>query len=239
VSQARVAIMPARGGSKRIPRKNIRDFEGRPMLAWPLAAALESGLFDRIVVSTDDEEVAAVARATGAETPFFRPAELADDHTGVLAVMRHAITALGAGIDYACLIYPTAPLLRAADLRAGYEALAACPDKAFALAVTSFAFPVQRAVRITADGSLDAMYPQFRLTRSQDLEPAYHDAGQFCWGRAMAWLAGEAVFSPATLPVVVPRMLVQDIDTPEDWGQARLLFRLSRAHASPSDPSRP
>jgi N-acylneuraminate cytidylyltransferase len=229
VSQARVAILPARGGSKRIPRKNIRVFEGKPMLAWPIAAAQECGLFDRIVVSTDDQEVAAVARAHGAETPFFRPAELADDQTGVLAVMRHAIIALGEGIDYACLIYPTAPMLTAAYLHRGYETLADRPDKSFALAVTSFEFPVQRAVRITADGAIDALYPEYRQTRSQDLEPVFHDAGQFCWGRARAWLAGEAMFSPVTLPVVLPRVLVQDIDTPEDWERAELLFRLAKA----------
>ena len=229
MSGARVAILPARGGSKRIPRKNILDFEGKPMLAWPIAAALDSGLFDKVVVSTDDAEVAAVARAHGAETPFFRPAELADDHTGVLDVMRHAIAALGGEIDYACLIYPTAPMLRAAYLRQGYETLAGRPDKSFALAVTSFAFPVQRAVRITADGALEALYPQYRQTRSQDLEPAYHDAGQFCWGRARAWLDGEAMFSPVTLPVILPRTLVQDIDTPEDWERAELLFRLAMA----------
>ncbi len=234
---ARVAILPARGGSKRIPRKNIRPFEGRPMLAWPIAAARESGLFDRIVVSTDDAEIAAVARAHGAETPFLRPADLADDHATTLAVMQHALTELGGEIDLACCLYPTAPLLRPQDLVRGFEILADRPDKAYALGVTSFPFPVQRAVRIGADGALEALYPQYRDTRSQDLEPAWHDAGQFCWGRAQAWRAGVAVFSGATLPVLLARHRVQDIDTPEDWSRAERLFRLDRALAEAGDTS--
>jgi N-acylneuraminate cytidylyltransferase len=227
MSGHRVAVLPARGGSKRIPRKNIRPFHGRPMLAWPIAAARASGLFDRIVVSTDDAVIAEVARAWGAETPFLRPAELADDHATTMVVMQHALIALGGAVDYACCIYPTAPLMQASFLSAGFDALAARPDKSFALGVTSFAFPVQRAVRLGDEGTLEALYPQYRDTRSQDLEPAYHDAGQFCWGRARAWRDGEVVFSSATLPVILPRWLVQDIDTPEDWARAEQLFQLS------------
>jgi pseudaminic acid cytidylyltransferase len=229
VSARSIAVIPARGGSKRIPRKNIRAFHGRPMLAWPIDAAKACGLFGRIVVSTEDEEIAAIARSLGAETPFRRPTRLADDHAPTPAVVRHALEALSAesaagGIDYACCIYPTAPLLRAGDLRRSFEMLAARPDKSFALGVTTFAFPVQRAVRIDAQGALAPLYPEFREVRSQDLEPAYHDAGQFCWGRASAWLAGEPVFSERTLPVILPRRVVQDIDTPEDWETAELLF---------------
>jgi N-acylneuraminate cytidylyltransferase len=202
------------------------------MLAWPIAAAKASGLFDRIVVSTEDEEIAETARAWGAETPFRRPAELAGDHTATLPVIRHAIEALGGDAAYACCIYPTAPLLEAAYLRRGFEALSARPDKSFALGVTTFPFPVQRAVRINADGALEALHPEHRETRSQDLEPAYHDAGQFCWGRAKAWTDGEAVFSDRTLPIVLPRHLVQDIDTPEDWAVAERLFTLARTEAA-------
>jgi N-acylneuraminate cytidylyltransferase len=224
VSGPRVAVIPARGGSKRIPRKNIRPFHGRPMLAWPIAAAEASGLFDRIVVSTDDPEIAETARAAGAETPFLRPADLADDHGGVAPVVRHAIEALGLTSGFVCLIYPTAPTLRPEHLREGYEALAARLDKAYALSVASFPAPIQRALRVGPDGALDALHPEHRLTRSQDLEPAYHDAGQFCWGRTEAWIEGEVIFSPASLPVVLPRWLVQDIDTPEDWRRAELMF---------------
>jgi N-acylneuraminate cytidylyltransferase len=228
VTGGRIAVIPARGGSKRIPHKNIRPFHGRPMLAWPIAAATASGLFDRIVVSTDDPEIAEVARACGAETPFLRPAELADDHGGVAPVVRHAIqelgASLGATIDFACLIYPTAPTLRPEFLREGFEVLAARPDKAYALSVTSFPAPIQRGLRITADRTLEAMHPEHRLTRSQDLEPAYHDAAQFCWGRTQAWLSETPIFSEASLPVVLPRWLVQDVDTPEDWRRAELMF---------------
>jgi N-acylneuraminate cytidylyltransferase len=231
----RVAVLPARGGSKRIPRKNIRLFHGRPMLAWPIAAAQASGLFDRIIVSTDDAEIAEVARAWGAETPFLRPADLANDHATTLVVIQHALQVLDGEIDYLCCIYPTAPLLQPAFLNTGLEALAGRPDKAFALSVTSFPFPVQRAVRLVAGEGLDALSPQYRDTRSQDLEPAYHDAGQFCWGRARAWRDGEIVFSPATLPVILPRWLVQDIDTPEDWVRAEQLFQLS--HPSTGNPA--
>jgi pseudaminic acid cytidylyltransferase len=229
MSGARVAIIPARGGSKRIPRKNIRPFCGQPMLAWPIAAAKASRLFDQIVVSTDDPEIAAIARASGAQTPFERPAELADDHATTLVVMQHAIRTLEEAIGYACCIYPTAPMLKPDYLQKGIEALEARSDKAFALGVTRFEFPVQRALRVGADGAVEALYPQFRQTRSQDLEETYHDAGQFCWGRAEAWLDGVAVFSSATLPVILPRSAVQDIDTPEDWEIAEQLFRLGAA----------
>jgi N-acylneuraminate cytidylyltransferase len=224
VTGPRIAVIPARGGSKRIPRKNIRPFHGRPMLAWPIAAALASGLFDRVVVSTDDPEIAETAKAHGAETPFLRPTELSGDQTGVLPVVQQAIATLGGDPAFVCLIYPTAPFLRPEALREGFGLLSGRPDKAYALSVTSFPAPVQRALKITAEGALEPLYPEHRQTRSQDLEPAFHDAGQFCWGRTEAWLAGEPVFSDRALPVVIPRHLVQDIDTEEDWRRAELMF---------------
>lgn len=203
------------------------------MLAWTIAAAEASNLFDRIVVSTDDEEIARVAREHGAETPFLRPAELADDHTTTLAVIRHAVEALGRGADYVCCLYATAPLLQPRYLRQGFEALAARPDKSFAFSVTSYPFPVQRALRIKADGAIEAYYPQYRDTRSQDLEGAFHDAGQFYWGRADAWRRGEPILSDRSLPVILPRRLVQDIDTLEDWKIAERLFELELNDPSP------
>lgn len=223
----KVAIIPARGGSKRIPRKNIRLFHGRPMMAYSIAAAKASGLFDRIVVSTDDAEIMALALDLGAEVPFTRPAELADDHTTTIAVIQHAVAALqaaGVPVEMACCIYATAPFVQAQYLRAGHTALSARTDKAYAFSVTSFPFPVQRAIRLDQDGCIDALYPEYRNTRSQDLEEAYHDAGQFYWGRAEAWLRGEVIFSPASLPVILPRYLVQDIDTAEDWQRAEYLY---------------
>ncbi|PHV12486.1 pseudaminic acid cytidylyltransferase [Chitinimonas sp. BJB300] len=227
-----VAIIPARGGSKRIPRKNIKSFHGQPMIAYAIKAARAAGLFDRIVVSTDDDEIAELAASLGAEVPFRRPPELADDHTTTIAVIQHAIQVLqaeGEAVCMACCLYATAPFVQPKYLQAGFYALSAQPDKAYAFSVTSFPFPVQRAIRITTEGCVDALYPQYRNTRSQDLEEAFHDAGQFYWGRATAWLNGEVIFSPAALPVILPRHLVQDIDTPEDWLRAEYLYSALQA----------
>ena len=223
-----VAIIPARGGSKRIPRKNLLPFDGVPMIVRSIRTALESGLFDQVVVSTDDAEIADVARTQGAQVPFLRPAELADDFTGTAAVIVHALQQLPA-FDYACCVYATAPLLQAHYLRQGIELLEQHPDKSFAFSVCSFGFPVQRALTLDGQGALKALYPEFRHTRSQDLPEAFQDAGQFYWGRSEAWLRGEAVYSPASLPVVLPRHLVQDIDTPEDWKRAEYLYAALKA----------
>jgi N-acylneuraminate cytidylyltransferase len=225
---SKVAIIPARGGSKRIPRKNLLPFDGVPMIVRSIRTALESGLFDQVVVSTDDAEIADVARTQGAQVPFLRPAELADDFTGTAAVIVHALQQLPA-FDYACCVYATAPLLQAHYLRQGIELLEQHPDKSFAFSVCSFGFPVQRALTLDGQGALKALYPEFRHTRSQDLPEAFQDAGQFYWGRSEAWLRGEAVHSPASLPVVLPRHLVQDIDTPEDWKRAEYLYAALKA----------
>jgi N-acylneuraminate cytidylyltransferase len=225
-----VAVIPARGGSKRIPRKNIRLFAGKPVIAYSIEAAAACGLFDRIVVSTDDEEIASVARASGAEVPFMRPAELSDDFTGTTEVIGHAVKWLsehGPRVTYACCIYATAPFVQPDLLRRGYEELVAA-KKSFAFSVTSFPFPVQRAIRITKAGGVEPLYPEFIESRSQDLEPAYHDAGQFYWGRAEAFLSSAPIFSHASVPIVVPRYLVQDIDTLEDWRRAELMYRAWR-----------
>jgi N-acylneuraminate cytidylyltransferase len=223
----KIAVIPARGGSKRIPRKNIRAFCGKPIIAYSIAAAQETGLFDQIVVSTDDEEIAAVARQFGATTPFIRPKEIADDFTGTNAVVKHAVAWFNertSNITHACCLYATAPLVQARFIKEGCEAISRS-DAAFAFSVTSYAFPIQRAVRITPEGRVDAIYPEHRMTRSQDLEPAYHDAGQFYWGTALAFLEDMPVFAPHSIGVVLPRHLVQDIDTLEDWDQAELMFR--------------
>ena len=226
----KVAIIPARGGSKRVPRKNIRTFAGRPMLSWPIAAARDAGLFDRIIVSSDDAEIAAIAREAGAETPFLRPDDLADAFTGTQAVVRHALRKLaaqGSPADHACCIYATAAFVTSEFLCQGWESLAAA-GKDYAFSVTSFPAPIQRALRIREDGTLEPIYPEFVPVRSQDLEPAYHDAGQFYWGRAQAFLDDVPLFSPASVPVVLPRHLVHDIDTEEDWIRAELVFRALR-----------
>ncbi|HHS7810865.1 pseudaminic acid cytidylyltransferase [Pseudomonas putida] len=223
-----VAIIPARGGSKRIPRKNLLPFDGVPMIVRSIHTALDSGLFEQVVVSTDDADIAELALAHGAQVPFLRPAELADDFTGTAAVIVHALQQLPA-FDYACCVYATTPLLQARFLRQGFELLQQHPDKAFAFSVCSFGFPVQRALTLDGQGALTALYPEFRNTRSQDLPEAFQDAGQFYWGRREAWLRGDVLYSPASLPVLLPRHLVQDIDTLEDWKRAEYLYAALKA----------
>jgi N-acylneuraminate cytidylyltransferase len=223
----KIAVIPARGGSKRIPRKNIRMFCGKPIIAYSIAAAQQAGLFDQVVVSTDDDEIATVARDFGATTPFIRPKEIADDFTGTNAVVKHAVTWFNAQsnvVTHACCLYATAPLVQARFIAEGYEVLSRS-DAAFAFSVTSYAFPIQRAVRITPDGRVDAIHPEHRMTRSQDLEHAYHDAGQFYWGTARAFLEDLPLFAPHSIGVILPRHFVQDIDTPEDWERAELMYR--------------
>jgi pseudaminic acid cytidylyltransferase len=222
-----VAVIPARGGSKRIPRKNIRPFAGKPIIAYSIEAARACKLFDRIIVSTDDQEIASVARAWGAETPFVRPAELSDDHTGTHAVVAHAlIRAIDPAVldaVVACCIYPTAPFVTSADLRQGYELLTNT-GKSFAFSATTFAFPIQRALRILPDGGIAPFFPEWIDSRSQDLEMSYHDAGQFYWGPAAAFCSGLPVFASHSAAVILPRHRVMDIDTLEDWVQAELMF---------------
>jgi len=228
-----IAIIPARGGSQRIARKNIKLFNGRPMIAHSITEALASGLFERVIVSTDDPQISEVARSCGAEVPFMRPSALADDFTGTAAVISHALRTLqdrGSHAEYVCCIYATAPLLQRRFLGAGLEALEAHPDASYAFSVCDFAFPVQRALMINEQGQLSALYPEFRQTRSQDLPAAYQDAAQFYWGRSEAWLRGDVMFSECSVPVVLPRHLVQDIDTLEDWTRAEYLH--AALHAS-------
>lgn len=227
----RLAVIPARGGSKRIPRKNIRSFGGLPMIAWSIRAARDSGCFDRILVSTDDAEIAGIAQDHGAEAPFLRPADLSDDHTGTIPVIAHAVRwqqAQGVAATEVCCIYATAPFVRAEDLRRGLRIL---DDQGadYAFSVTSYAFPIQRALRLTPEGRVAMFQPEHFHTRSQDLEEAWHDAGQFYWGRGAAWLAQAPLFGPGSAPVPLPRHRVQDIDTPEDWERAEWLFRALRA----------
>lgn len=223
----RLAIIPARGGSKRIPRKNIKLFCGKPMIAWSILAAQQSECFDRIIVSTDDDEIASVARFHGADVPFVRPPELSDDYTGTIPVVAHAIqwqARNGEAAQQVCCLYATAPFVRADDLQRGLQVLQQT-DAQYAFAVTSYAFPIQRAIRIKADNRVEMFYPEHFNTRSQDLEHAWHDAGQFYWGAAHAWLAGKPIFSSDAAPVILPRHRVQDIDTLEDWERAEWMFK--------------
>jgi len=221
----RLAVIPARGGSKRIPRKNIRLFHGKPMLAWSIEVAKACGVFDQIVVSTDDAEIAEVAEQWGASVPFLRPADLADDHTGTTAVIAHATRwAFDAGHQpqAVCCIYATAPFLRAADVVQGLALLESGPW-AYAFSVTEFAAPIFRAFSVLPQGGIDMFFPEHFATRSQDLPVALHDAGQFYWGRPDAWIGGKRIFDHHSAPLRIPRWRVQDIDTSEDWVRAELL----------------
>lgn len=223
----RLCIIPARGGSKRIPRKNIKMFCGKPMIVWSIETALRSACFDQVVVSTDDAEIADVARQYGASVPFMRPAELSDDHTGTIPVVRHAIewfNAHGQKAEQICCLYATAPFVSIEDISRGMEILQGS-DCDYVFSITSYAYPIQRAIRITEQGRIEMFDPEHFNTRSQDLEAAFYDAGQFYWGRAEAWLQGQMIFGPNSLPVLLPRNRVQDIDTAEDWEQAEWLFK--------------
>ena len=234
----KVAIIPARGGSKRIPRKNIRPFFGKPMIGYAIDVALATQVFDRVIVSTDDEEIAGVAEQLGAEVPFRRPAELADDFSGTVVVIKHAIQWLnehGPLVKYACCIYATVPFLQAKYLRDGYERLLAT-GASYALPIASFEAPIQRAVRVTPSGFVESFHPENFHCRSQDLEKAYYDAGQFYWGRSESFLNEMVFHSPMSVPVFLPRNMVQDIDTIEDWQYAELMYaawRMSGVNQSP------
>jgi pseudaminic acid cytidylyltransferase len=235
----RLAVIPARGGSKRIPRKNVRPFHGKPIIAWSIEAAKASGCFDRIIVSTDDQEIADIAGSLGAEIPFVRPADLADDIAPTGVVIQHAVAWYEGSptpVNECCCIYATAPFLTGETIRLGLDLLQE-GDADFAVSVTSFPFPIQRACRIR-NGRLEMFDPDFYLTRSQDLEEAFHDAGQFYWGRGDAWRGLKPILGDSTVPVVLPRHLVQDIDTPEDWDRAERMFEAlqSREPVGPSSP---
>lgn len=222
-----IAIIPARGGSKRILKKNIREFLGKPIIAYTLEAAITSGCFDHIFVSTDDIEIASVAEKYGAEIPFVRPADISDDFSTAIDVIKHAITWVreeSIPMDNICCLYATAPFIDASDIETGLTALTNTPSASYALTVTTFPFPIQRGVMVK-DSRLHMFQPEHFLTRSQDLEESYHDAGQIYWGKPDAFLNDIPVLSDAAVPIVIPRHRVQDIDTEEDWLRAELLYK--------------
>ena len=223
-----IAIIPARGGSKRIPRKNIKIFCGKPIIAWPIIAAKESNIFDRVIVSTDDEEIATIAKDFGAEVPFMRPKELSDDFTGTIPVIKHSINWFNENIsevDNACCIYATAPFVEKRYLLEGYEKLIK-NNVLYSFSVTSFPFPIQRAIKINKSNRVEMVYPENFHKRSQDLEETFHDAGQFYWGKSNAWLSDKVLFKKHSIPILIPRYKVQDIDNEEDWIRAEKMFEL-------------
>jgi pseudaminic acid cytidylyltransferase len=223
----RLAIIPARGGSKRIPRKNVRAFAGKPMIAFAIEAARNCSAIDRVIVSTDDPEIAQIATELGAELPFTRPAELADDHTPTVPVIAHAVQAcreLGWEVSHACCVYPGVPLIRDEDLAAAFSLLEASGGEGYVFPVAAFPSAIQRALKLGQDGRVAPFHPEHVGTRTQDLEPGYFDAGQFYWAAAETWLAGLAVHANGRA-IVLPEWRVVDIDTPGDWERAEALYR--------------
>jgi N-acylneuraminate cytidylyltransferase len=220
-----IAVIPARGGSKRIPRKNIKPFYGKPMIAWSIEAALNAKVFDHIIVSTDDVEIAQMAKEWGAEVPFMRPKELSDDYTATTAVIAHATKTakeLGWDVNAVCCIYATAPFVISADIVTGLSALSE-GGWDYVFSVTDFAAPIFRSFKKTKEGGVEMFFPEHFTTRSQDLPEALHDAGQFYWGRPESWLEGKKIFDRHSKPIFIPRWRVQDIDTQEDWDRAQVL----------------
>ena len=223
-----ICIIPARGGSKRIPRKNIKSFCGQSIIGYSIKAALDSQCFDQVIVSTDDAEIAEVAKSFGASVPFVRPDELANDYTGTIPVIKHAIEWCddqGQSPSEVCCLYATAPFVKAGILRKAYKQMQSTQAD-YCFTATSFAFPIQRAIKITAENRIEMFYPEHLETRSQDLEESYHDAGQFYWGKAEAFKQKKPLFSKNSTPYILPRQLVQDIDTPEDWKRAELMYQV-------------
>jgi N-acylneuraminate cytidylyltransferase len=220
-------VIPARGGSKRIPRKNIKEFNGKPIIAYSIEAALKSNCFDQVIVSTDDDEIAEVAKKYGAQVPFLRPGELSNDYAGTIPVIKHAIEWMEDNknsVENVCCLYATAPFIRPQIISQAYQQLNNSKVD-YCFSVTSFVFPIQRAIKIVEKNKVSMFYPEYFNTRSQDLEEAYHDAGQFYWGKAQAFKDELPVFTEVATPYILPRYLVQDIDTPEDWIRAEAMYR--------------
>lgn len=221
-----VCVIPARGGSKRIPRKNIKDFCGKPMIAWSIKAALASNCFDQVIVSTDDAEIAQVAKQYGANVPFIRPQNLSDDYIGTTPVVVHAIDFLeqeGKNIEHVCCIYATAPFIEAIDIQKGMLSLKESGKK-FSIGITTYPFPPQRAITLTNNSCINPIWPDKMMSRSQDLEEAYHDAGQLYCGTLDAWKSAESLFEQTSIGFILPRWKVQDIDTNEDWQYAEVMY---------------
>lgn len=217
-----IAIIPARGGSKRIPHKNIRPFHGRPMIGWPISVAANSGLFERIIVSTDDPTIAQIARDEGAETPFVRAADLSDDHTGTTEVIRDAIERLGLDpLEEVCCLYATSPFVQESDLSDGLAKLREA-RAGYVFSIAEFPAPIARAY-LQSGKEIAPISPENMPKRSQDLEPAFFDAGQFYWAHAGTWASGAKVWDNAR-GVHLPATRVCDIDTEADWARAEAMF---------------
>ena len=221
-----LAIIPARGGSKRIPRKNIKPFLGQPIIKYSIDTAIESELFDEIMVSTDDQEIAVLSKQLGARVPFIRSKENSDDYAGTADVIEEVLNEYikrGFSFKYACCIYPTAPFVTAEKLKEGHRLLIESEADAVT-PVVKFSYPIQRAFKIE-DGKLVRMWPEYEKTRSQDLEPAYHDVGQFYWHKVESFFRREVKDDYKKIPFIIPEMEMQDMDTEEDWEVAEFKYQ--------------
>jgi N-acylneuraminate cytidylyltransferase len=224
---SRIAVIPARGGSKRIPGKNSKNFAGKPMIAYAISAALDSNLFSHVVVSTDDKNIASIALDFGAEVPFMRPSDLSGDETPTVPVVVHAIVELrkaGWNFDTVCCVYPCVPFLLPQDLMLSHD-LFISSKRDFCFPVLEYQSPIQRALSLDADGDIAPFFPEAELIRTQDLQKSFHDAGQFYWGSTNAWETNTKIHSNATGFVMSSERAI-DIDTPEDWARAELLAKV-------------
>jgi pseudaminic acid cytidylyltransferase len=223
-----IAIIPARGGSKRIPGKNIKAFNGRPIISYSIAAALKAACFAEVMVSTDDDDIASVARASGATVPFLRSPENSNDFAGLAEVCREVLDQyqkIGQSFDLLCCILPTAPFITAERIKQGYDLLMSS-DADSVVPVTSFGYPVQRAVKLDESGQLSMIWPENYNVRSQDLPASYHDAGQFYWSKSQSLLDQMRFFAEKSVALVLPQIEVQDIDSLEDWELAEMKYKL-------------
>lgn len=228
----KLAVIPARGGSKRIPRKNIKKFCGKPILAYSIEAAVQSRLFNEIMVSTDDDEIASIAKQYGASVPFLRSAETADDHATIIEVLLEVMerySKAGQEFSHVCCIYPTAPFVTSEKLCGAYQLL--CDTKSdMAIPMVPFSYPPLRGF-VLADGHIQMKWPEYEKVRSQDLPPIYHDCGQFCFGRAEALLREKTMFCQKTVPMLMSELETQDIDNEVDWELAELKYELLKKKA--------
>ena len=223
-----IAIIPARGGSKRLPKKNLKYFLGKPIIAYSIETAIKTNLFDRVIVSTDNPAIAKSAIKYGAEAPFVRPKELSDDFTGTHEVMRHAVKWLensGEKIHYVCCIYPTAPLIEKKDLLKGFN-LIKNGKWELIMAATNFSYPIFRSFKKSPNGGLEMIFPEHYNSRSQDLPKVYHDAGLFYWANPNIWKKKPKVYNEKNSIVEIPNYRVQDIDTFDDWKKAEIIYKI-------------
>ena len=226
----KLLVIPARGGSKRIKKKNIKFFKGQPIISWAIKEALNSKAFDKVIVSTDDQEIANIAFASGAEIPFMRPKNIADDFASTRDVIIHAIEwfkAQNVFYNNIFCLYPTTPFLKSSDILNALKIFESLRKESFVFAATSFSYPIQRALRVNEKGLTEMTNPQNFFKRSQDLEEFYHDAGQFYLASSETWLKKNNIFSDGK-PYFIPRWKAIDIDTAEDWEMAEIMYEITK-----------